>query len=170
VAVSHPLVLPAAPARRRAFARPALALAFVAALAVGTAAPMEAASTTQFSRIKAIATAQLGSPWVWAAKGPSAFDCIGLVYYTYKRAGLLSKIGGQYRSVRGLWNWFAARGRASRTNPRRGDLVVWGGGKHIGIYLGKGRAISTLVRGVRIHGVHEVNLPFSTYLHVRISR
>ena len=61
------------------------------------------------------------------------------------------------------------RGKASRTNPKVGDLVVWGYGTHIGIYIGGGKAISTLTNGVRIHGVFAVTARFTAYIHTGMS-
>ena len=49
--------------------------------------------------------------------------------------------------------------------PKPGDLVIWGGGSHVGIYIGHGKAISTLTSGVRVHGVHAVTARFTAYLH-----
>ena len=46
--------------------------------------------------------------------------------------------------------------KTSRTNPKIGDLVIWGAGSHVGIYVGAGKAISTLRNGVRVHGVYAV--------------
>jgi cell wall-associated NlpC family hydrolase len=95
------------------------------------------------------------------------------VYFAFKQAGLLDRVGGKRRLARGYLQWFRERGLASRTNPRPGDLVVWGRGKHIGIYLGDGRAISAVVNpyGVRVHPVKGwLNLSFTTYLHVRLDR
>jgi uncharacterized protein YycO len=46
---------------------------------------------------------------------------------------------------------------------------VWGGGTHIGIYIGHGKAISTLTSGVRVHGVHAVTARFTAYLHTGMS-
>ena len=46
--------------------------------------------------------------------------------------------------------------------------MVWGGGSHIGIYLGGGMAISTLTSGVRIHAVNAVTAPFTAYLRTGI--
>jgi cell wall-associated NlpC family hydrolase len=155
--------------RARVLTRSTLFVAILATLLIAGTGPA-AAGQTETDRIVSVAKAQLGDPWVWAAKGPHQFDCVGLVYYVFKRTGLLKRIGGKFRLIRGYWDWFADRGRASRSNGRRGDLVIWGRGKHIGIYLGKGRAISTTTRGVRIHGLHTVNLPFSTFLHVRLQR
>ena len=99
-----------------------------------------------------IARTKLGRPWVHGAAGPRAFDCSGLVIYAFKRAGDGRAIAnGHLRSARALYHWYKARGLASRSNPRIGDLVIWGRGTHVGIYIGHGKAISTLTRGVKIH-------------------
>ena len=65
-----------------------------------------------------------------------------------------------------MYAFFRAHGKASRTNPKPGDLVIWGGGSHVGIYIGHGYAISTLHdRRPRSTGVHAVTARFTTYLH-----
>ena len=121
---------------------------------------------TEAQQIIAIAKRQIGDPWRHGATGPRAFDCSGLVNYAFKKAGDLKVIGkGKQRSARALYRYFKARGLASRSNPRPGDLVIWGGGTHVGIYIGKGKAISTLTNGVHVHGVHAVRARFSAYLH-----
>ena len=121
---------------------------------------------TEAQQIIAIAKRQIGDPWRHGATGPRAFDCSGLVTYAFKHAGDLKVIGkGKQRSARALYRYFKARGLASRSNPHPGDLVIWGGGTHVGIYLGKGKAISTLTNGVHIHGVHAVRARFTAYLH-----
>ena len=76
---------------------------------------------------------------------------------------------GFLRSARSLYLWFKAHGKASRHNPRIGDLVIWGYGSHVGIYIGNGKAISTLRSGVRIHGVFAVTARFTAYLHTGMS-
>ena len=152
-----------------ASARPFAALIVIAALLVGAGSPAEAGST-EFQRVRSIAVAQIGDPWVWGKIGPDQFDCVGFVYYAFRQAGLSERIGG-WRGVQSYRDWFAARGRVSRSNPRRGDLVIWGNNQHIGIYLGDGKAISTLTSsGVSIRGIHGLTIPFTTFLHVRISR
>jgi cell wall-associated NlpC family hydrolase len=52
----------------------------------------------------------------------------------------------------------------TRTIGHRGDVAVWGNGAHVGIYLGKGRAISTLTSGVRVHGLRVLNTRFTTFI------
>lgn len=121
---------------------------------------------TEAQQIIAIAKKQLGDPWVYGAMGPKAFDCSGLVAYAFRKAGDLRALDhGRLRSAQALYRWFKARGLASGSNPHPGDLVIWGGGTHIGIYIGNGKAISTLTRGVTIHRVHAVTARFTAYLH-----
>jgi cell wall-associated NlpC family hydrolase len=153
----------------RAFIPVALAGAILFSIAPST--PAAAATyTTEAQQIVAIAKAQRGDPWRYGASGPSAFDCSGLVTYAYKKAGDGRAIrAGTLRSARSIYLYFKSRGKASRTNPKLGDLVVWGRGSHIGIYIGNGKAISTLRNGVRIHGVHAVSARFTAYLHTGMS-
>jgi cell wall-associated NlpC family hydrolase len=122
--------------------------------------------TTEAQQIIRIARRQLGEPWRYGARGPRAFDCSGLVIYSFKHAGDSKAVArGRLASARALYRWYKARGLASRHHPKVGDLVIWGGGTHVGIYVGNGRAISTLNRGVRVHRVHAVTAPFTAYLH-----
>jgi cell wall-associated NlpC family hydrolase len=148
---------------------PAL-LAGVVLIALVPATPVAAADTTEAQQIIRIAKAQVGDPWRYGATGPYAFDCSGLVIYAFKAAGDGAAIGnGNYRSARAMYDWFRSRGHASRTNPKPGDLVVWGSGSHIGIYIGGGLAVSTLTNGVRVHGVFAVTASFTAYLHTGMS-
>jgi hypothetical protein len=153
----------------RAFIPALLAGIVLIGLAPATTAAA-ATPTTEAQQIIQIAKSKVGDPWRYGATGPSAFDCSGLVIYAFKAAGDGAAIGnGNYRTARSLYDWFRARGRASRTNPKPGDLVVWGSGSHIGIYIGNGLAISTLSSGVRVHGVFAVSASFTAYLHTGMS-
>ena len=127
-------------------------------------------TTTRAAQVIAIAKSKLGARWVYGATGPGVFDCSGLVIYSFRKAGVASVVGlGRYRSVRALYAWFRGRGLASRTNGRPGDLVIWGGGTHIGIYLGNGMAISTLLNGVRVHSIWATTVRFTAFLHTGIA-
>jgi peptidoglycan DL-endopeptidase CwlO len=161
---------PSRPRPRLLAALGALALALLLQ-PIGPAEPAEArASVNQASRVVSIARSEVGSRWVSGSVGPSSFDCSGLVYYSFRRAGLLGRIGGSRMSASGYWRWFASRGRTSRSNARRGDLVLYGRGSHIGIYMGNGKVVSALTSGVRVHGVRALNVPFTTFLRVSLSR
>lgn len=108
----------------------------------------------------------LGAPYVFGATGPTTFDCSGLVWYAFRSTGHFAIIGdGAYRGGAAIYNYFRSRGLASRTDGRPGDIVAYDGGMHLGIYMGNGRVISALTRGVSIHGLYAVNLPFTAFLH-----
>ncbi|MEO5884319.1 MAG: NlpC/P60 family protein [Candidatus Limnocylindrales bacterium] len=151
----------------RAFIPMALAGAVLLTLAPVSSRSVAAAEPrTEAQQIIAIAKAQVGDPWRYGAKGPRAFDCSGLIIYSYTKAGDVKVIGnGKIRSARALYRYFKAKGLASRSNPRPGDIVIWGGGTHAGIYIGNGKAVSTLTSGVKVHKVHAVTARFTAYLH-----
>jgi cell wall-associated NlpC family hydrolase len=73
---------------------------------------------------------QLGDPYRYGAEGPGAFDCSGLTYYAFHRAGfrgLPRTSSAQARFVRHI--------RRSRMRP--GDFVFFtgsGGVYHVGIF------------------------------------
>ena len=151
----------------RAFIPLALAGAVLFTLAPSTASPVDAAGPkTEAQQIIKIAKKQIGDPWRYAATGTRSVDCSGPVIFAYRKAGDLKAIGnGKYRSARALYKYFKSKGLADRKNPKPGDLVIWGGGTHVGIYIGGGKAVSTLTSGVRIHKVHAVRAKFTAYLH-----
>jgi hypothetical protein len=91
------------------------------------------------------------------------------VLYAYRNAGDLALIGnGRYRSAAELYRYFRVRGRTSRTRATPGDLVIWGNGRHVGIYIGGGMAVSALNSGVRVHPVNGLTLPFTAFLRTGI--
>lgn len=145
-----------------------IAVVWTALFAATPPAPAYAASPprTEAQQIIEIAKRQLGDHWRSGATGPGSFDCSGLVLYAYRKAGDARVLRyGHLRSARALYAYFRAHGKASRSNPKPGDLVIWGHGSHVGIYIGHGTAISTLTNGVRIHRVFAVRARFTTYLH-----
>ena len=154
----------------RAFIPVALAGAVLLSFAASTPAAAASPTTTEAAQIIHIAKTKLGDPWRFGATGPTVFDCSGLVRYAYSKAGDGHVIrAGSLSSAQAIYRYFKARGLASRTNPQVGDLVIWGFGTHIGIYIGHGKAISTLTNGVHIHGVFAVTARFTAYLHTGMS-
>jgi peptidoglycan DL-endopeptidase CwlO len=172
------VVLASRPSRRlgaRAFLLATMALMALIAMpgAVAAARPTAPANPTataaDLQRVIDIAKSRLGSRWSFAATGPSSFDCSGLVTYSFREAGLINEIGGKRRSAKGFYKWFLAMGRADKNEGLPGDLIVWGRFQHIGIYLGGGMAISTLINphGVSIHPVvGYLGMPVKAYLHI----
>jgi hypothetical protein len=154
----------------RAFIPFAIAGAFIFALAPTTPASAASSRSTEAQQIIRIARQQVGDRYRYGASGPSSFDCSGLVIYAYRKAGDARAVGyGKYRSARALYRYYQRRGLASRSNPRPGDIVIWGRGTHAGIYIGGGKAISALTSGVRVHRIHAVRAPFTAYLHTGMS-
>jgi cell wall-associated NlpC family hydrolase len=100
-------------------------------------APSSATAAAPNSRASAAvsyAYAKLGSPYVWGATGPDAFDCSGLVQAAYRSAGV---------SVpRTTYAQIGAGRRVTRSELLPGDLVFFYSGiSHVGIYIGKGQMI-----------------------------
>ena len=121
-------------------------------------------------RVVALAKSHLGARYIWGAQGPRGFDCSGLVLRTYAQAGLVGKLGGWgNRSGYAIYSYGRRHHIVSTTNGQPGDVVVWGGGGHVGIYLGHGMAISALRSGVRIHGIHAVTKRFTAFVHTGLT-
>ncbi|TGA96560.1 C40 family peptidase [Streptomyces sp. MZ04] len=76
----------------------------------------------------------LGSPYVWGATGPNAFDCSGLTQAAYRAAGV--------SIPRTTYAQIAAGNRIPRSQLQPGDLVFFYQGiSHVGIYVGNGQMI-----------------------------
>ncbi|WP_193605798.1 C40 family peptidase, partial [Nocardioides dongkuii] len=89
--------------------------------------------------VLAFARAQLGEPYVWAAAGPSSWDCSGLTMGAWAAAGksLPHYSVAQYEQSTPV----------SAGDLRPGDLVFWGDTGspssiyHVALYSGNGRII-----------------------------
>ncbi|MFI2202372.1 NlpC/P60 family protein [Streptomyces sp. NPDC020192] len=93
-----------------------------------------AAPDSRAAAAVAYAYAKLGSPYVWGATGPNAFDCSGLVQAAYRSAGI--------SLPRTTYAQINAGRRVSRSELRPGDLVFfYSGVSHVGIYVGGGQMI-----------------------------
>lgn len=87
-------------------------------------------ATPAISHARHIAMQQIGDPYKWGATGPNAFDCSGLVYYSYRHAGV---------SVpRTSTEQAGAARHISRNQMRPGDLMFFDDGgsvHHVAIFL-----------------------------------
>jgi cell wall-associated NlpC family hydrolase len=143
--------------------------ATVVAPSVAAAGPT-ASRMTAASRVVTIAEQQRGKRYVYGAAGPSAFDCSGLAVFAYRKAGVANRLGG--RSGFAMLRWAKAHHRFSRSNPQLGDVVIYGGGAHVAIYIGNGRVISALnpQQGIRITGLHALHSNQVTgYIHTGLT-
>lgn len=149
-----------------------LRAAMIAALAMtvvgASMAPAPTFAAKPREAVIAAAESYLGVDFRLGAEGPHRFDCSGLMFRIFADAGELPRISGKRLRAIGYMKWFASRGLASKNGGERGDLVIWGGGRHIGIYLGDGMVISALTTtGVTVHRLHGINYRFTTFLKVR---
>jgi len=102
----------------------------------GLAAPgtSVAAPDSRASAAVSYAYSKLGSPYVWGATGPDAFDCSGLVQAAYRSAGV--------SLPRTTYAQIDAGRRVARSELLPGDLVFFYSGiSHVGIYVGNGQMV-----------------------------
>jgi cell wall-associated NlpC family hydrolase len=150
----------ALPTLARACGRTGVRAAFSGALAIGlltsapvsdarAATPVSTASTgthavaktkhrnppirlTRVQRAIRTAIAQRGDRYSYGAAGPSRFDCSGLTYYSFRRAGfkhIPRTSSAQAHFARHI----------SRGSMKRGDLMFFtdgGGVYHVGVFVG----------------------------------
>lgn len=88
------------------------------------------------SKVVSYAYKFIGSPYVWGAAGPRAFDCSGFTMYVYSAfgVGLDHYTGSQFNEGQSV----------STSNLTAGDLVffnTYGSISHVGIYIGDGNFI-----------------------------
>jgi cell wall-associated NlpC family hydrolase len=85
-------------------------------------------------RAARIALQAVGVPYRWGGESPaSGFDCSGLVRWAYGRVGI-----DLPHSSYALW----ASGRpVERARVEAGDVLVFSGIGHVGLYLGRGRMV-----------------------------
>ncbi len=98
---------------------------------------------TRAERALHAAESKIGSPYSYGAAGPDAFDCSGLVHWSYQQAGKTIPRdsygqlgGGQYVS--------------SLAEAKPGDVLIFNGGGHAGIYAGNGQFVHSSTYGVPV--------------------
>ncbi|RDI65281.1 C40 family peptidase [Nocardia pseudobrasiliensis] len=99
------------------------------------AAPIE----TVGQRAVDAAMSKLGAPYVYGAAGPNAFDCSGLVKWSYEQAGL--------ELPRTSYAQLDAGAPVSMDDLQPGDVVSFYGGSHSGLYVGDGNVVHASTAG-----------------------
>jgi cell wall-associated NlpC family hydrolase len=97
-----------------------------------------AAAATRASALN-FAMSKLGSPYRYGASGPNAFDCSGLVSWSFKQAGKSLPRSSRAMSQVGT--------PVSRDQLQPGDLVFfYRPVSHVGIYIGNGKILHASTR------------------------
>lgn len=104
-------------------------------------------AVSQIEKVIAYALAQQGKPYRWAAAGPNAFDCSGLVLAAFRQIGI---------SLPHYTGTMISHGqKISRANMQRGDIIFPTSG-HVAIYLGNNMmvAASSSAHKIRVQKVY----------------
>jgi cell wall-associated NlpC family hydrolase len=114
--------------------------------------PRPAPEPTVGERAAKIALEAVGVPYRWGGESPGGgFDCSGLVRWTYGRLGI-----DVPHSSYALWS----TGRpVARTSVEAGDVLVFSGLGHVGLYLGRDRMVHAPQSGrtVEVVGLSSTN-------------
>lgn len=129
-----------------------------AALSVSSAAQAAApAARAAAVRSGAMSTAmaQIGKPYRWGAAGPSAFDCSGLISYSFSEAGKDLPRTSRAQSQVGT--------PVSKSNLKPGDLVFfYSPVSHVGIYIGGGQIVHASTSGQPVKISDMDRMPFNS--------
>jgi hypothetical protein len=100
---------------------------------------------TRAQHAVAFAYRQLGKPYIWGGTGPRGFDCSGLVMKAWASAGVSIP-----RTSEEQW---AGLTHVPFSRMRPGDLLVFNGAGHVGIYVGHGFLIDAPHTGAFVEKV-----------------
>ena len=104
-------------------------------------------TSTQAEKAVAFAYAQLGCPYVYGGTGPChlGFDCSGLAQAAWAAAGVAIP--------RTSYEQWAGLPHVSMSSIEPGDLLLFNGEGHVGIYVGNGYLIDAPVPGMDVERV-----------------
>ncbi|UCC56492.1 MAG: C40 family peptidase [Gammaproteobacteria bacterium] len=130
-----------------AFYSPRIALVMAGLLLLaGLAGCSSTPSGSATHKGAAIAQSMAGSPYRYGGATPRGFDCSGLVYYAYRKAGISVP-----RTTREQYKYSE---RIGLSDIHRGDLLFFRlstrGISHVGIYTGNGKFIHAPSSGKRV--------------------
>ena len=157
---------------RAALAALFLSIAIAALIPTGTARAQTAAHAARSAATLAAretrlrltawryAIHQRGKPYIYGDSGPAGFDCSGLVYTAYRRAGIMLP-----RTTYGmLGSWRLVR--ISKSHAKRGDLAFFGTG-HVELYDWGKWTFGAQTSGTLL-GFHVMNVFWHPTMYFRI--
>jgi cell wall-associated NlpC family hydrolase len=127
------------------FARDLRCLALVALLVISGCVSHAPAPSPYAARAAAVAQKMVGTPYRYGGESPAGFDCSGLAYYAYQRAGLTipRKSTAQRSAAKGI----------DLSHAQAGDLLFfktsWNR-HHVAIYLGGHRFVHAPSNGKKV--------------------
>jgi cell wall-associated NlpC family hydrolase len=101
-------------------------------------APLDADDQTKRDAVLQVAESKLGTPYRWGHnedRGQFGFDCSNFTAYVYHHALGYKFSTSSRRQASSVGN------PVPKSQMRAGDLVIFDGGRHVGIYAGNGRVI-----------------------------
>ena len=98
------------------------------------------------------ALSRIGSPYSWGGSGPNAFDCSGLVMWSFRQAGVSLPHSSQALAQGGQ--------PVSMDQMQPGDLVTYySDASHVGIYIGDGMMVHASTYGTPVRVAPVDNAP-----------
>ncbi|HEX2213814.1 MAG TPA: peptidoglycan hydrolase RipC [Mycobacterium sp.] len=98
------------------------------------------------------ALSRIGSPYSWGGSGPNAFDCSGLVMWSFQQAGISLPHSSQALANGGQ--------SVSMDQMQPGDLVTYySDASHVGIYIGDGMMVHASTYGTPVRVAPVDNAP-----------
>ncbi len=98
------------------------------------------------------ALSRIGSPYSWGGSGPNAFDCSGLVMWSFQQAGISLPHSSQALAHGGQ--------PVSMDQMQPGDLVTYySDASHVGIYIGDGMMVHASTYGTPVRVAPVDNAP-----------
>jgi len=100
---------------------------------------------TQADKAVAFAYAQIGKPYVFGAAGPDAYDCSGLTMASWAAAGI--------SIPRTSYEQWASLPHVPTSQLQPGDILVFNGAGHVGLYVGGGMLIDAPNSGLTVEKI-----------------
>jgi cell wall-associated NlpC family hydrolase len=112
----------------------------------GTPPPVYKGPTnSQAEKVVAFVYAQIGKPYVFGASGPDSYDCSGLTSAAWASVGISIP-----RTSEEQW---AGLPHVPTSDMQPGDILVFNGAGHVGIYVGGGMMIDAPHTGLDVQKV-----------------
>ncbi|MEY9963669.1 cell wall-associated NlpC family hydrolase [Streptacidiphilus sp. MAP12-16] len=130
-----------------------------AQLADAALPPDQGPASSRAAAALAAARSVLGKPYVYGATGPGAFDCSGLMYWSWRHAGVDLPRTSQEQAYAGR--------RIPLGEARPGDLVIYYGDMHhVGMYAGNDMVIHAPYPGARVRYERVGSMPVAEVVRI----